>query len=240
MLPVIISCLLLMTSAYAQERGKPINSNNEDLDWWVNDATNPNNEALLLKAIWFDDQNPRVSDRLEVYCNGITFQAHSSIMGTGPSGFTILSPQQITSIKQIISGLKPPGILEKTGQKHTAVILLTGAKHVRYDYWGPSPPDFVSKIKGIVESGITFGREVNPKLPWATEELRSCVADSVRNIDLETLSKYELLKLAFRRYLYPSERYKILKIYLGRFPDDTGEMTNMLRRWVAAYEKAQK
>src|SRR5215213_3038247 len=98
---IILFCLLM--PSYAQE--KPLDVTDAVLDYWVNDATNPNNEALLFKAIWFDEQNPRSSDRCEVYCNGITYYARVSVMGTGPSGFTVLNLQQIADIKQIISEL---------------------------------------------------------------------------------------------------------------------------------------
>ena len=232
-----ISCLLLTPSVYAQESEKSINGTKEDLDWWLNDASNPNNEALLFKAIWFDDKNPRSSERFEVYCNGLTFYARASVMGTGPSGFTVLSSQQIAAIKQIISDLKHSVVADKGGQRHTAVIFPSSGKFIRSDYWGASPPDFVNQIKAIIDSGTRLDI---PKPLSPPEELCSCVADTDKNIDLETISKEELLKRAFRPYLYPSERYKILKVYLGRFPNDTDGMTNFLRRWVAVYEGAQK
>lgn len=225
-----------MIPTYAQDKEKPANSTNGELDWWVNDVTNPNNEALLVKAIWVDDQNPRSSERVEVYCNGLTFYARESVMGTGPSGFTALNPQQVVRIKQIISDLKPPVLSDNKGQKHTAVIFLSSGKFVRYDYWGASPPEFIDTIKGIVYSGAILDRSSDAKLLSPPEELRSCVSDTDKSIDLETISKNELLKRAFRPYLYTSERYKILKVYLRRFPNDTDEMTKFLRRWVAEYE----
>jgi hypothetical protein len=234
--------LLMLTCICARQQERPDNS--QDDEWWAHDFVNPNNEGLVFKARWFNEQTPGSSEMLEVYCNGRAYRARVSIMGTGPSGFTILTPQQLDAIKQIISDLNPPAITNQQGQMRTAVIFLSDGNHVRRDYRGTALPSFVSKINSIVGAGTPspeypFLREADPALLSPPDGLGSCISGD-KKIDLESLSKDDLLKRAFHRYLYPSQRYGILKVYLRRFPNETDDLTRLVRRWVAAYEKARR
>jgi hypothetical protein len=236
--------LLMLTCICARQQERPGGGGSQDDEWWAHDFANPNNEGLVFKARWFNEQTPSFSEMLEVYCNGRAYRARVSVMGTGPSGFTILTPQQVDAIKQIISDLNPPAITNRQGQLHTAVIFLSDGKYVRRDYRGTALPYFVSKINSIAEAGASspeypFEREADPRLLSPPEGLGSCVGGD-KNIDLESLSKDELLKRAFHRYLYPAQRYSILKVYLRRFPNETDDLTRLIKRWAAAYEKARK
>lgn len=236
-----ISLLLLQPVICSQAQSQDGASRDDEDQSQFDQSVNSREPELLFKALWYTD-SPRAYQVLELYTTGMSYSRYVitnwSVRGSHAG---ILNAEQLKEIRRMIAEVRPPEKLpaSQEGQKHIAFVHVSDGNYVRYDFVGQSIPNNVERIVEKVEAEMSAAPVLAGKnqRPDPVIIFNPCSKREENDPDLAAMSNEELGAYASRRSLMPLDKYRAIKCYLQRFPDNTDGYIKYMKRWVEKFEK---
>jgi len=204
------------------------------------EAANQHDPDLIFKALWYSE-SPVSYYELELYTTGVAYTArvvYDWAVQASHSG--ILSAAQLNEIKRLLAELKPPETTAKSqaGQKYMVFVYVNGDKYVRSDFAGDSVPGSIENIIKRVDAEMSEESLRPDKFPRLDAKIvaNPCAKREGDVIDLEAMSSQDIMTYSFRRSLLPPDRYRAIKCYLQKSPNDNSDYGRFLRTWAEKYE----